>query len=96
MKTEYHKDTNATLVTCKAGKAFDACGLPAPHWYYSVVYKWSDCKQTYWVRAVLLAGTGTAVNQITRETRTATWEEVSHLLDYLKELEMHYKQVYGE
>ena len=96
MKTEYHEDTNATLVSFRAGKAFDISGRPAQHWYYSVVYRWSECSQTYWVRAVQLTGAGIAIDQSTRETRIASWEQVSDLLDYLKELELHYKAVYGE
>lgn len=95
MKTEYHEDTHATVVSFRAGKAYDF-GAPAPHWYYSVVYRWSECTQTYWVHAVRLAGVGASVDQTSHETRTASWQDVKDCLDYLKELEMHYKAVYGE
>lgn len=96
MVTEYWEDTDSTSVRFEAGKSYDACGCPAPHWYYGVVYRYNECKQAYWVYAIQMAGVGASIDQISHETEMASWQEVRDCLEYLKALEMHYKRVYGE
>ena len=94
MTKEYHKDTDATLVSFKAGRAFDACGYPAPFWSCRVAYTWSEYRQAYWVYSVQVVGFGVVDEKVTRETEMASLKEVHHLLDYLKDMEMCYKKVY--
>ena len=96
MTKEYHEDTGATLVTYKAGRAFDDLGYPAPFWTYRVVYMHNEIDKTYWVYAVRVRGNGMVANQSSHETEMASLQEVNHLLNHLKDLEMFYKEEYED
>ena len=96
MRTEYHEDTGATLVTYKAGKAFDALGYPAPFWTYRIVYMHNEIDKTYWVYSVQVHGTGMDADQSSHETEMTSLREVKDSLEIFKALELHYKKVYGE
>ena len=78
-----------------AGKAFDAFGRATPYWMGVVAYRWNCLKQVFHVYTVQTLGTGTVTNRRSYETETPSCEEVNEFLDYLKELENHYKRVYG-
>ena len=79
-----------------AGKAFDAFGRATPFWTGAVTYKWNDEKQTFHILAVQALGTGTAINSRSYDSEEPSCEGVNDFLDYFKELENHYKKVYGE
>ena len=79
-----------------AGEAFDAFGRATPFWTGVVAYRWNSLKQVFVVFTVQTLGTGTVTNSRSYETETTSCEEVNDFLDYLKELEIHYKKVYGE
>ena len=96
MTKEYHEDTGATLVTYKAGRAFDSLGYPAKFWTCRVVYMHNEIDKTYWVYAVQVRGNGMVADQSSHETEMATLREVNRLLDYLQDLEMFFKEEYGE
>ena len=96
MKEKYCADTDSKEVSFKAGKAFDGFGRPTPFWTCIVAYRWSNFKQSFWVYATQLLGTGTVVDRRSYETETTSLEEVNDFLDYLKHLELHYKKVYAE
>lgn len=95
MKEKYCADTDSKEVSFTAGKAFDGLGCPTPFWTCVVAYRWSSFKQSFWVYATQLLGTGTVVDRCSCEAYS-TWEEVNDFLDYLKELEIHYKKVYDK
>ena len=76
-----------------AGKAFDDFGRPTSFWTGVVAYRWNAVKQSFFVYTIQVLGTGTATNSRSYEGET---KEVNDFLDYLKELENHYKKVYGE
>ena len=96
MTKEYHEDTGATLVTYKAGRAYDDSGYPSKFWTCRVVYMYNEIDKVYWVYDVQTSGSGLLVDQSSRETEMASLREVNHLLDYLNDLEMCYKEEYGE
>ena len=96
MKEKYCADTDSKEVSFKAGKAFDDFGRPTPFWTCIVAYRWSSFKQAFWVYATQLLGTGTVVDRRSCEAYSTSWEEVNDFLDYLKQLELHYKKVYDE
>ena len=79
-----------------AGKAFDKFGRATPFWTGVVAYRWNALRQTFHVYTVQVLGTGTVTNSRSYETETPSCEEVNDFLDYLKELEIHYKKVYSE
>ena len=79
-----------------AGKAFDAFGRPTSFWTGVVAYRWDAVKQAFIVYTIQVLGTGTVTNSRSYETETTSCNEVNDFLDYLKELENHYKKVYGE
>ena len=79
-----------------AGKPFDTSGRPTPFWTGVVAYQWNAVKQAFFVYTVQVLGTGTVTNSRSYETETVSYEEVNGFIDYLKELEEHYKKVYGE
>ena len=79
-----------------AGKAFDAFGRPTPFWTGVVAYQRSADKQTFVVYTTQVLGTGTVTNSRSYTALTSSQDEVNGFLDYLKELENHYKKVYGE
>ena len=79
-----------------AGKAFDAFGRPTPFWTGVVAYRWNAVKQVFFVYTVQVLGTGTVTNSRSYEVETKSCDEINGFLDYLKELENHYKKVYGE
>lgn len=84
------------VVNFGAGRAFDCCGRATPHWTGVVVYQWDAAKQVFHVRSVEILGTGTTMNSHPYEEEMETCEEVNSFLDYFRELENHYKKVYGE
>ena len=84
------------VVNFGAGKAFDAFGRATSFWTGVVTYKWNVEKQAFHVLAVQALGTGTVTNSRSYETETTSCVEVNDFIDYLKELEIHYKTVYGE
>ena len=79
-----------------AGKAFDDFGRATPFWTGVVTYQWNSLKQTFYIYTVQVLGTGTVTNSRSYETETVSYEKVNGFIDYLKELENHYKKVYGE
>ena len=79
-----------------AGKAFDDFGRPTSFWTGVVAYRWNAVKQTFFVYTIQVLGTGTATNSRSYEVETKSFDEVNDFLDYLKEVEEHYKKVYGE
>ena len=79
-----------------AGRAFDAFGRPTPFWTGVVAYRWNAVKQAFFVYTTQVLGTGTVTNSRSYEAETSSCDEVNDFLDYLKELEDHYKEVYGE
>ena len=79
-----------------AGKAFDAFGRPTSFWTGVVAYRWDALKQAFIVCTIQVLGTGTVTNSRSYETETTSCDEVNDFLDYLKELENHYKKIYGE
>ena len=95
MTKEYRRNTDSILVSFAAGGGCDAYGYPAPHWSCHVAYTWSECKQAYWVYVLQLVAVGAAVEQISRETEMTSLQEVTHLLEHLKDLETCYQKVYG-
>ena len=83
-------------VIFRSGKAFDDFGRPTSFWTGVVAYRWNYLKQTFYIYTVQVLGTGTVTNSRSYETETESCEEVNDFLDYFKELENHYKKVYGE
>ena len=79
-----------------AGKAFDDFGRPTSFWVGVVAYQWVSVKQMFVVYTIQVLGTGTVLNSRSYEAETTSCDEVNSFLDYLKELENHYKKVYGE
>ena len=79
-----------------AGKAFDDFGRATPFWTGVVAYRWNSLKQVFHVYTIQVLGTGTVTNSRSYETETESCKEVNDFLDYLRELENHYKKVYGE
>lgn len=79
-----------------AGKAFDSFGRATPFWTGVVAYRWNCLKQVFHVYTVQVLGTGTATNSRSYEAEAASCEEIDAFIDYLKEIEAHYKKVYGE
>ena len=79
-----------------AGRAFDASGRPTPFWTGVVAYLWNAKKQTFFVYSTQVLGTGSVTNSRSYEAETSSCDEVNGFLDYFKELEDHYKEVYGE
>ena len=79
-----------------AGKAFDDFGRPTPFWSGVVAYQWSAEKQAFLVCATQVLGTGTASNTYYSRKEASSCDEINKLLDYFRELERHYKKVYGE
>ena len=79
-----------------AGRAFDDFGRASSFWTGVVQYKWNAAKQVFHLHSVQVLGTGTVTNSRSYEGETESCDEVNKFLDYLKELENHYKKVYGE
>lgn len=79
-----------------AGKAFDVFGRATPFWTGAVAYRWNPIKQVFHIYSVQVLGTGTVTNKREYETEKNSCDEINEFLDYLKELENHYKKVYGE
>ena len=84
------------VVNFGAGKAFDAFGRATPFWTGVITYRWNAEKQTFRVLGVQALGTGTAINSRSYDSEEHSCEGVNDFLDYFKELETHYKKVYGE
>ena len=84
------------VVNFGAGKAFDSFGRATSFWTGVVTYQWDAAKQVFHVCTVQVLGTGTVTNSRSYETETVSCKEVNSSLDYFKELETHYKKVYGE
>ena len=83
-------------VIFSAGKAFDYFGRPTSFWTGVVAYQWNAVKQAFDVYTVQVLGTGTVTNSRSYEASCDACDEVNDFLDYFKELENHYKKVYGE
>lgn len=96
MKKEYHEETDATLVSFKAGQLFDDFGRPTPFWTCRVAYTWSEYRQAYWVYSVQVVGFGVADGKVTKEAEMASLREVHRYLRDFQDMETCYKQVYGE
>ena len=79
-----------------AGKAFDKFGRATPFWTGVVAYRWNPVRQAFHVYSVQVLGTGTVMNSREYETEKNSCDEINGFIDYLKELEAHYKKVYGE
>lgn len=79
-----------------AGRPFDAYDRPTSFWTGMLAYEWQANKQAFHVHTEQTLGTGTATNHHQREDEISSCDEVNELLDYFKELEAHYKKVYGE
>ena len=82
--------------TFGAGKAFDDFGRPTSFWTGVVAYRWDVKKQAFIVCTTQVLGTGTVQNSRSYETETESCDEVNDFIAYLRELEEHYKKVYGE
>lgn len=83
------------VIKFSAGRSFDAFGRATSFWNGMVAYRWEYLKQTFHVYTIQTLGTGTVTNSRSYETETTSCEEVNDFLDYFKELENHYKKVYG-
>ena len=79
-----------------AGKAFDDFGRPTPFWTGVVSYRWNSLKQVFFVYTIQVLGTGTVTNSRSYEVETESCDEINDFIAYLRELENHYKKVYGE
>ena len=79
-----------------AGKAFDSFGRATPFWTGVVVYHWNAGKQAFVICTIQVLGTGTVTNSRSSKDEAKSCKEVNDLLDYFRELEGHYKKVYGE
>ena len=79
-----------------AGRPFDAYGRATSFWTGMVAYRWNPVRQAFHVYSINVLGTGTVTNSKEYETETTSCEEVNDFLDYFKELENHFKKVYGE
>ena len=79
-----------------AGRAFDAYSRPTPYWKGIIAYQWSAKKQAFLVCTTQVLGTGTVTNSRSSEELMSSCDEVNEFLDYFKELERHYREVYGE
>ena len=79
-----------------AGKAFDDFGRPTSFWTGVVAYRWNALKQAFFVYTIQVLGTGTVTNSRSYEVETESCDEVNDFIAYLRELENHYKKVYGE
>ena len=90
------KNCGVKKVFFGAGKAFDDFGRPTSFWTGVVTYRWNTGRQTFVVYTIQILGTGTVTNSRSNEVKTKSCEEVNDFLDYFKELENHYKKVYGE
>lgn len=84
------------VVNFGAGKAFDPFGRATAFWTGVVTYRWNAEKQAFHVLAVQAIGTGTVINSKSHEFSSPSCDEVNDFLDYFKELENHFKKVYGE
>ena len=90
------KEKNWKVVNFGAGKAFDAFGHATPFWTGAVTYKWNAENQMFRILAVQALGTGTVINSRSYDSEEPSQDGVNDFLDYFKELENHYKKVYGE
>ena len=79
-----------------AGRAFDAFGRPTSFWTGVVAYRWNTGRQTFVIHTIQVLGTGTVTNSRSYEVETDEVNEVNDFIAYLRELEEHYKKVYGE
>ena len=79
-----------------AGKAFDDFGRATSFWTGVVAYHWDSLKQKFHVYTIQVLGTGTVTNSRSYETEFSSCEEVNNLVRGFRELETHYKKVYGE
>lgn len=79
-----------------AGRAFDDFGRPTSFWTGVVAYRWNAVKQAFFVYTIQTLGTGTVTNSRSYEAETNEVNEVNDFIAYLRELEEHYKKVYGE
>ena len=79
-----------------AGRPFDAYGRATSFWTGMVAYRWDCLKQIFHIHSEQVLGTGTATNSSEYESEAPSCEGVNDFLDYFKELENHYKKVYGE
>ena len=84
------------VVNCGAGKAFDDFGRATPFWIGVITYKWDAVKQVFHILAVQAIGTGTVINSRSYDLEEHSCEGVNDFIDYFKELENHFKKVYGE
>ena len=84
------------VINFGAGKAFDAFGHATPFWTGAITYQWNTEKQVFHVLGVQAIGTGTVINSRSYDAEKPSYEEVNEVLDYFKDLEAHYKKVYGE
>ena len=96
MTKEYHEETGATLVTYKAGKAFDNSGYPAKFWACRVVYMYNEIDKVYWVCKSEACGSGLIVDRATGEVKMTSLREVNHLLNHLRGMEKCCQEEYGE
>ena len=76
-----------------AGRPFDCLGRPTSFWTGSVCFLWDSQKESFRVWTEEVLGTGTVTNSISQETET---DDVDSYIIRFKELETHYKKVYGE
>jgi hypothetical protein len=84
------------IINFSAGKAFDAFGRATSFWAGVITYRWNAKKQVFHVLAEQVLGTGTVTNSRFYKIEMTSCDEVNYFLDYFRELETHYKKVYGE
>ena len=75
-----------------AGRAYDSWGRPARYWMGSIVYAWNPYKKMFHLWTEQTLGTGAAENSWETESYA---ESVNETLGYFRELQEHYKEVYG-
>ena len=84
------------VINFGAGKAFDDFGRATPFWVGVVTYRWDSRKKLFDVLAVQAVGVIAAIKHHSYDFEVPSQEDVNKFLDYFKELETHYKKVYGE
>ena len=78
------------------GRTFLPNGQPASWWAATVSYGWDCNKQAFIVCTEESLGTGTVANTSQGEYQFSSCDEVNNLVRGFRELEIHYRQEYGE
>ena len=76
-----------------AGRAYDSWGRPSHYWSGSIMYAWNPSRKMFHIWTEQTLGTGMAANSWETESYA---DSVKSTLKYFRELQNHYKEVYGE